>query len=62
VWYDQKAIKKNITMHAGTMILAMALASSSYLGAYSYLLAVVGTVVWQLTWQYVLYGDPLYFP
>lgn len=62
VWYDQKAIKKNITMHAGTLILAMALASSSYLGALSYFFAVAGTVAWQFTWQYILYGDPLYFP
>lgn len=62
VWYDQKAIKKNITMHAGTLILAMALASSSYLGAYSYFLAIAGTVAWQLAWQLALYGDPLYFP
>lgn len=60
--YDEKEMKRDIVVYEIITVSGVLIGMTSFVSYKFISLAVVGSIVWGLGWQLVLYGDPLEFP
>lgn len=59
---SEKQMKKGIVKYEILSVVALVFILSGFMEIVSLAAILVLTVVWGLSWQTMLYGDPLYFP
>lgn len=60
--FDRDEIKRDIAKHTVIVVVTTLFISVLFTDVQSLIILILGSVVWGLGWQLIMYGDPFYFP